>query len=67
MTWESSVVSLVAQTVSTLHHKTLHSIRIHYIVILSNLTTLSHSDFTISSLDRTMHLAVTHVAVVLDW
>ena len=59
-------VSLVAQTVSTLHHMTLHSVSIHYIVILSNLTTLSHSDFTISSLDCTMHLTVTHVVEVLD-
>ena len=41
-----SLVSLVAHTVSTLHHEPLHSISINYIVILSNLTTLSHSDFT---------------------
>ena len=40
-----SAVSLVAHTVSTLHHEPLHSISIHYIVILFNLTTLSRSDF----------------------
>ena len=46
-----TVVSLVAQTVSTLHHEPLHSISINYIVILSNLTTLSRSDFMLLKLD----------------
>ena len=36
-----SVASLVAQTVSTLHHEPLHSISINYIVILCNFATLS--------------------------